>query len=102
MLEPDSEELRDKYTQEIVRLESLVDDLTRERARLKWYVVAGFGLAPLGLFWSLLVAAGVASLGVVTFFVALYLNRVHHEEYAFHLDRARDVLEGLGSKPAAE
>ncbi|MCA9587364.1 MAG: hypothetical protein KC657_18685 [Myxococcales bacterium] len=103
MLEPDPTVMRDKYTQEVVRLESLVEDLARERTRLKWYVVAGLVLAPFGLFWGALGAFGVASLGVVTYFVALYLNRVHHEEYEFHLERARGVLEGLDeASPPAE
>lgn len=103
MIEADPAELRVRYTNEIVRLEGLVDDLTRERARLKWFVVASFALAPLGLFYRPLAVAGIASLGVITYFVGLYLNRVHHEEYAFHLERAREILEGLDEgKTSAE
>ncbi len=90
-----SSEVIQKYEQELLRLEGLIETLKKEQKQLKWYLVAGAVLSPVGFFWSKLWALYIAGMFVTIWAVSLYLNRVHQGERRFNLLRTRRDLEKL-------
>ena len=89
-----SDELREKYAEEVKNLTEMCAALEKERKHLLYLLVA-VGVSPLAAFYRPIVGGGLCAFFGVIFVTGYYFNFVHRNERAQHLEIAQDELERL-------
>jgi hypothetical protein len=89
------EELIPKYEEWVTSLEAKLDGIARERRQMLYVMLASLVIAPVGFFWSGLVALAIAFLGVLIYGTTIYITEMRRYQWKVELTKTRDELERL-------
>ena len=95
----DDAQLVERYTAEIVRLQALIEQVDRDRKKVRVFLW-GLLLAPFGAFVHILVVAGIALIALSLYFCGLCLSSMHYWDRTDQLKHLRRSLAKL--RPARE
>lgn len=98
----DNAQLVERYKAEIERLQALINDVERDRKKLRVFLW-GLLIAPFGAFIHILVVAGIAFVALSLYFCGLYLASMHYwdrTDQLKHLRRSLAKLRPVGDAEA--